>query len=43
MSDAITSMAEALASGAAKVVGLTLCLGGGLDVGKEGPFVHTSW
>jgi chloride channel 2 len=26
----------------AKVVGLTLCLGGGLDVGKEGPFVHTS-
>jgi chloride channel 2 len=26
----------------AKVVGLTLALGGGLDVGKEGPFVHTS-
>ena len=26
----------------AKVVGLTLALGGGLRVGKEGPFVHTS-
>ena len=29
-------------TGIAKVVGLTLGLGSGLDIGKEGPFVHTS-
>ena len=31
-----------LRAGVAKVVGLTLVLGAGLCVGKEGPFVHTS-